>query len=66
MIKCSKCNTTNIDKAKYCRNCGSKIKNNFTLRLNILLIISILAILTLIVSNNYHSDDDISLPDALH
>lgn len=64
MIKCSKCNTTNIDKAKYCRNCGSKIKNNFTLRLNILLIISILAILTLIVSNNYHSDDDISLPDA--
>lgn len=63
MIKCSKCNTTNIDEAKYCRHCGVKIKSNTALIINILLIISILAILILIVSNNYHSDDDISLPD---
>lgn len=63
MIKCSKCDTTNIDEAKYCRHCGAKIKSNFVLLLNILLIISIIAILIIIVSYSYTPKDHISLPD---
>ncbi len=53
MIKCSKCNTNNMDGAKYCRHCGAKLENIFGDILYIITVIIGFALLILYFSSKY-------------